>query len=257
MVSPPQLNAEGLPVGSPPMAQIDSIPSRLAQAQGVQTGMMTAANGAVTSALLPAQTTALAISDQVQTAIEQALTPAAQVMFGIVNQAITSIEQVLAPLIQDFQANLPKKKKSGTCAGTTAGATGPGLSPPPAPPPLGCYWLMPPPGSGQPNLLTCSNPYPAEPFGEQVPTVIHSPPVRQATTTTAGTMVIYTVYVNCNDNLLAGVPNNTGTLARQLKAEGWLPVFPPGAIEAQSPADAAALLQSLALTIAPMCPTAA
>lgn len=235
-------------------AGLDALPSRLAQASGVRTGMLNAVTGAVTSQLVPAEAPALQISDAVQSAVEEALTPAAQTMVGIIGQAIGQIEQLLAPLIEDLNNNLPKSKKRCRTKGSTPGATGPGLDPPPIPPPLGCYWLMPPPGTGTPDLLTCGNPYPADPYGVLPPSPAHT----QAQVLTApviiGTETIYTLYAHCELNLLAGVPNVTGTIDRQLKNEGWRQVFPPGTIEAASPDSASQMLTSLAAAVAPMCP---
>lgn len=233
---------------------LDALPSRLAQAQGVQTGMLNAVTGAITSQLVPAEAPALQISDAVQTAIEEALTPAAQTMFGLVDQAMTMIAGVLAPLAADYAANQPKSSKRCRAKPATPGATGPGLGPPPIPPPLGCYWLMPPPGQGQPDMLTCQNPYPADPYGYGPPVRQPSPPPLGTTTAPVSNQVIYTVYVNCDASLLAGVPNLTGAIDRQLKAEGWRQVFPPGTIEASSPEGAAQMLNSLAVAVSKMCP---
>lgn len=232
---------------------LEQLPSRLAQATGVQTGMLQAVTGAISSQLVPAEAPALQISDAVQTAIEEALTPAAQVMFGIVEQAMQTIESVLQPLVADYQANQPKTRKRCTSQSPTPGATGPGLGPLPSPPPLGCYWLYPPAGTGEPALLTCQNPYPADPYGTSPATVTPSPPVQQTPLVPTTTRTIYTVYIGCNQDQLIGVPGLTGAIDKALRADGWRQVFPPGTIEAGTPAEAAQMLTALVPSVQRMC----
>lgn len=251
------VNVDGLPAGAPTVAQLDALPSRLQVATGIRTGTMQAAVGAISGPLIQAEAAALQASDLIQTVVEEAMTLAAQAAQAATNQALQTIENILAPLVADVQANQPKTRKRCTNQTPAPGAQGPGLSPPPTPPPLGCYWLMPPPGTGQPDLLTCQDPYPADPYGYGPPVRQPSPPPLQPSSPPSSNMVIYTVYANCNASLLAGVPNLTGTIDRQLKSEGWRQVFPPGTIEAGTPAEASQMLNSIAATVSRMCPTPA
>lgn len=242
--------ALGFSGGGPTPSEVDSLSSRLAQAQGIRTGTQQQAIGYIDGLLLPVQATALQASDAIQGTIDSTLEPARDVQLGTYQAALQAIEMILAPLRADAAKNLPappkrRRKPKGAPPGGPAVAQ---TIPPTAPP--GCRWYQYPPGQSGPPRLICplpvSPPVPVQqpPLpGGQPPSPTPQPPIGPPGA--QGGLAMYWIILDCAANEAVAVPCATPDQQAQLMGEGWCPL--EGVAQWQlfgSAADALAWLQS-------------
>jgi hypothetical protein len=160
----------GFPTGGPTPQELDALPSRLAQVQGISRGASQQAVGQIQGLLLPPSATALQAGDVIQGVAEDCMTQAALAQMQAYQQAMLAINALLEPLVNDYKANQPKPARKRRTSQITAPPEAPGPPTAPGPPlplpgpqppgslplaPPGCHWIIPPPGSLAPTQLVC------------------------------------------------------------------------------------------------------
>jgi hypothetical protein len=239
----------GFVPSGPSPAELDQIPSRIAQAQGTQQGLQQAATGQVNSLLLQAAKPAQLISDAVQDQIEGGLNEASQRQVALMVHGVNYVNSLLEPHRQDMAKNFPTKPKRQRKK-PAAGPPGP-----PDPPaavagrvtPPGCRWVNDPSTGGQrllcdvpgvppsppspvplpPGTPPVAPPSPPSPVAGPPPAPSPAPPSAPPPPLPPAAYITYFTLYNCQSQELAAVPNPSTAVLSGLYSEGWSVLDPP------------------------------
>lgn len=241
----------GFSPSAPTPQELDALPSRLAQVQGIAKGTTQTATGAIQSLLLPVQATALQASDALQTVLEDNMTAAKYVAAATEQHAQAFLNDQLQPvrdIAQKFVPPAPKKRRGRSNAGSSPSeAPAPSL---PAPPP-GCSWVMPPPGSTTPPRLVCTTPQTSLPAPAGVGASASGG--TSAPSATPIQVLTFTVLFNCSLGEVAAVPGLTSQVELQLASEGWERLTGYAPITSASPAMVQGILSGIMAQVSGQC----
>lgn len=218
----------GFTTGGPSPQELDLLPTRIAQAAGVQKGTLAQATGAIDGILLPVQATALQASDAIQGAIDGALEQPRDAQLATYQTALVAIDEILAPLRSDAAKNqtAPPKRKRRSKSSPEAGPSDVQPVPPGLPP--GCHWYQYPPGRSGPPRLVCPSAPPPSPV-PQPPApgggIFPPPAPLQPPPPPAPPVALnwYWMAVNCQLMEGVAVPCPSSDVQAQLVAEGYCP----------------------------------
>lgn len=217
----------GFPVDGPSIAEVDSLPSRVATLQGMRKGQEAAAIGVIRTYLNTVAAAAQQAGDQLQEPIEDGLTGASRASINAVTQAQAFINDQLAPvrlIAQKYAPPPPKKRKPRTSNGTVSPDVAQKI-PPTLPP--GCHWYVYPPGRTGPPKIVCPLPSPLPPTSPPTPAPGGSPPTQPPSPAPkpppTGVGVPYWLILDCEHQEAAGIPNATPEQQAELYGEGWIP----------------------------------